>query len=63
MGNAVKDKLAALRNEHQTLKNEIAEAQRHRSTDDLVIVDLKRRKLHVKEEIERLRNEAGENRR
>jgi hypothetical protein len=35
------------------------EALRHRSTDDMMIVDLKRRKLHVKEEIERLRDEAA----
>jgi hypothetical protein len=32
----------------------------HLSTDDLRIVELKRRKLMVKDAIERLRNTAGE---
>jgi hypothetical protein len=40
------------------LEDEIAEALRHRSTDDLMIVDLKRRKLHVEEELAQLRDEA-----
>jgi hypothetical protein len=47
--------LANLKRRHQALDNEIATAFRHLSTDDLMIVDLKRRKLHLKEEIERLR--------
>jgi hypothetical protein len=32
----------------------------HLSTDDLQIVELKRRKLMVKDEIERLKNSANE---
>ncbi len=46
--------LADLKRRHKELENEIADALMHRSTDDLMIGDLKRRKLHLKEEIERL---------
>ena len=46
---------SALKRRHQAIEDEIADALRHRSTDDLMIGDLKRRKLHLKEEIERLR--------
>lgn len=47
--------LAELQQRHKALEDEIRDALRHRSTDDLLIADLKRRKLHLKEEIERLR--------
>jgi len=46
--------LAELKRRHKALEDEIADALRHLSTDDLMIGDLKRRKLHLKEEIERL---------
>ena len=46
--------LATLKRRHKAIEDEIADALRHRSTDDLMISDLKRRKLHLKEEIERL---------
>jgi len=46
--------LADLKRRHQELEDEITNALTHRSTDDLIIGDLKRRKLHLKEEIERL---------
>jgi len=52
--------MAELEQQHKALEDEIVEALRHSSTDDLVIVDLKRRKLHVKEQIERLRDEAAD---
>jgi hypothetical protein len=52
--------LADLERSHQRLEECIAEAMLHRSVDDLEIVDLKRQKLHIKEEIERLRHEAKE---
>ena len=48
--------LADLKRRHKELENEIADALKHRSNDDLMISDLKRQKLHLKEEIERLRN-------
>jgi len=47
--------LAELLRRHQALDSEIAEALQHPSVDDLRIAELKRRKLQVKDEIERLR--------
>jgi hypothetical protein len=47
--------LAELERKHRALEDEIAEAMTHPSTDGLVIVELKRRKLQVKDEIQRLR--------
>ncbi len=46
--------LAELKRRHKALEDQIADALRHHSTDDLMVGDLKRRKLHVKEEIERI---------
>jgi hypothetical protein len=46
--------LAELERRHQALEAEIAEARAHPSVDDLEIVELKRRKLLVKDEIARL---------
>ena len=43
-----------LRQKHQALKLKIQEEQRHPSADDLELTALKREKLHLKEEIERL---------
>jgi len=50
--------LEELERKHKALEDEIADAMRHNSVDDLVVVDLKRKKLHLKEEIERLRASA-----
>jgi hypothetical protein len=44
---------------HKALESELADAQQHPSIDDLKILELKRRKLHLKDEIERLRCEAS----
>jgi hypothetical protein len=52
--------LAELESSQQALEDQISEAMLHKAVDDLEIVHLKRRKLHVKEEIERLRREVGE---
>jgi len=48
--------LVELERRHQALDEEIAEAMTHPATDGLKIVELKRRKLLVKDEIERLRS-------
>jgi hypothetical protein len=48
--------LAELELRHRSLESELAEAQQHPSIDDLKIVELKRRKLHLKDEIVRLRS-------
>jgi hypothetical protein len=50
--------LAELLKRHQALDSEIAEALQHPSVDDLRIAELKRRKLQVKDEIERLRGNS-----
>jgi len=50
--------LAELEKRHRALEAEISEALAHPSTDDLKIAELKRRKLHVKDEIARLQHEV-----
>ena len=47
--------LAELVRKHRALEDEIADAMTHPSSDDLKIVELKRRKLLVKDEIQRIR--------
>jgi hypothetical protein len=53
----IKAHLADLERQHKALEQEIAEAIAHSSTDDLKIAELKRRKLIVKDEIERVRHD------
>jgi len=50
--------LAELEKRHRALEAELVEALAHPSTDDFKIAELKRRKLLVKDQIARLRNEA-----
>ncbi len=52
---AVQAHLAELERKHRVLEDELHEALVHPSTDALRIAELKRRKLVVKDEIERLR--------
>lgn len=47
--------LKALERKHENLERAIHEEDRHASRDDRVIRQLKEAKLHVKEQIERLR--------
>jgi hypothetical protein len=49
--------LAELERRHRALEDEISEALAHPSIDDLKVVELKRRKLQVKDEIARLRQD------
>jgi len=51
--------LAELQRKHQALEQEINDAMAHPSSDGLKIVELKRRKLQVKDEIARLRQDAS----
>jgi len=55
---AIESHLAELEKRHQALEQEISEALTHPSSDDLRIAELKRKKLHVKDEIARLRQEV-----
>jgi hypothetical protein len=57
---AIQAHLVELERKHKVLENELHEALTHLSTDDLQIVELKRRKLMVKDQIERLKNSAQE---
>jgi hypothetical protein len=55
---AIESHLAELERRHQALEQEISEALSHPSIDGLKIAELKRRKLHVKDEIARLKVET-----
>jgi hypothetical protein len=57
---AIQAHLVELVLKHKTLENELHEAILHLSKDDLQIVELKRRKLMVKDQIERLKHTAEE---
>ena len=46
--------LSELEQRHRMLEDELAEALQHPSTDDLKLVELKRRKLQLKDEMTRL---------
>ena len=46
--------LQELRKKHQSLSEAVEEAQRHPGYDDLMIADMKKQKLRIKEEITRL---------
>jgi hypothetical protein len=53
----IKEHLAELARQHKALEHEITESLGHSSTDDLKIGELKRRKLILKDEIERVRHD------
>jgi len=55
---AIQAHLVELERKHKLLEGELHEALLHLSTDDLQIVELKRRKLMVKDQIERLKHTA-----
>jgi hypothetical protein len=55
---AIESHLAELEKRHEALEQQINEAMTHPSADDLEIIELKRRKLHVKDEIVRLRQDT-----
>jgi hypothetical protein len=51
--------MGELEREHRHLEDEIAEAARHSSIDDLVVMGLKRQKLRIKDQIENLRHQSS----
>lgn len=51
---SVHSRIAELKRRHQDLSKEVEAAQRAPAADDLVIADMKKRKLALKEEIGRL---------
>lgn len=56
---AVQARLETLENKHSALEEELHTALNHPSSDDATISDIKRRKLRLKDEIERLRGEMA----
>jgi hypothetical protein len=56
---SIQSHLAELEKRHRALEDEINEALAHPSTDALQLAELKRRKLQVKDEITRLRQDAS----
>lgn len=56
---AIQSHLVELERKHRLLETELHDALVHLSTDDLRIVELKRRKLLVKDQIEKLRQNVG----
>ena len=57
---AIQAHLVELERKQRVRENELHEALVHLSTDDLQIAELKRRKLMVKDQIERLKNATDE---
>lgn len=55
---SIESHLAELRRRHAALEAEIRNALAHPSMDSLEIADMKRRKLILKDEINRLRSQA-----
>jgi len=56
---SIETHLSELQRRHSALEAELNELRAHPSADDLTIVELKRRKLQVKDEIARLRQEVS----
>jgi len=56
---AVEARIAELSQRHAKLEEDLASKMAHPSTSDAEITTLKRQKLHLKEEIERLRTEPA----
>ncbi len=56
---AIQAHLVELERKHDVLESELHDALKHLSTDDLQIIELKRRKLVLKDEIERIRHSAS----
>jgi len=52
--------LTELERRHQAIENAIAAEKMHPGTDDLKIIELKRKKLSLKDEIEKLKQETLE---
>lgn len=52
---AIQAHLAELERKHEALESQLHDALNHPSTDDIAILALKRKKLQLKDEIERLR--------
>jgi hypothetical protein len=52
----IQARVVELEQKHHALEKKLAETLKHKSADDLEIIELKRQKLHLKDEIERLQH-------
>jgi hypothetical protein len=48
--------LDQIERKYQSLKDQISEARQHPSISDLELAEMKRQKLHLKDELEKLRH-------
>jgi hypothetical protein len=53
---SLQNHLAELERRHKAIEKELEHAKHHPATDDLDMVELKRKKLALKDEIEKLRS-------
>ena len=53
------DHIADLERRQKALEDEIAKASLHASTDDTMILDLKRRVFHLRDELKKFRHKAA----
>ena len=56
---AVQNHVVELERRHQALEREIHDATSHRSSNDLKMAEMKRKKLHIKDEISKLKSPAA----
>lgn len=56
---SIETHLEGLESKRQALKEKLEERLTHPSVDDLEIADIKRQKLHLKDEITRLQSEIA----
>ena len=56
----IKAHLAELERRHHALDASLGEAVKHKSSEDLKIMKLKRQKLHLKDEIDRLQHKHNQ---
>lgn len=59
-GMSMQSHLAELEKKHRALNEKINDCQAHPAVDDLEVVELKRRKLLLKDEIERIRHDEND---
>lgn len=55
---AIESHVAELQRRHQALEKEIESALHHPGIDPLQLAEMKKRKLHLKDEISRLKDES-----
>ena len=56
---AIEAHMETLNKRHQELEAKIADETKHAASDDLHIIELKRQKLRIKDQLEELRSQTG----